>query len=277
MDGLFFLGLLKQHGEEGNADAFFPLLIYSILQTNPPHLISNLQYISRFRNPTKLQSESGYYLTHMFSAVSFLENLDHTVLSITKEEFDAKLSQQIQEWETQHIVTPSKPKSSKSTEEENEDSNSPIKLENLAKKPLEMLSKWFQEAAQVLTNDSRSSTPEETVTPPLPPRSRTASTPLVSQSLSAEENAILADYDLQLAMAISASLEQEKKEMELVMMSTEFHDDASKSISPELLPQANHAVKAFSVDDSAALANPMEASHHEAGSTKSGEKPESLI
>ena len=35
------------------------------LQACPAQLHANLQYISRFRHPSKLVSEAAYYLTHM--------------------------------------------------------------------------------------------------------------------------------------------------------------------------------------------------------------------
>lgn len=59
------LGLMKHmEGDEG-ADVFLPLLIFVVIRANPPRLISNLQYISRFRNPDHLRSEAGYYLTNL--------------------------------------------------------------------------------------------------------------------------------------------------------------------------------------------------------------------
>ncbi|GAA5860529.1 hypothetical protein JCM1840_000287 [Sporobolomyces johnsonii] len=75
-------------GEEG-ADTFIPLLIYVVLQANPDHLVSNLQYIQRFRNPEKLAGEGGYYLSSLNAAISFIESLDATSLSnITQLEFE---------------------------------------------------------------------------------------------------------------------------------------------------------------------------------------------
>jgi hypothetical protein len=42
-----------------------PLLIYVVLQSNPEHLVSNVQYILRFRNQEKLGGEAGYYLSSL--------------------------------------------------------------------------------------------------------------------------------------------------------------------------------------------------------------------
>lgn len=42
-----------------------PLLIYVVLQSNPEHLVSNVQYILRFRNQDRLGGEAGYYLSSL--------------------------------------------------------------------------------------------------------------------------------------------------------------------------------------------------------------------
>ena len=53
-------GLLKNAStSDTSADAFIPLLIYVILKASPEHLVSNVQYIFRFRNQEKLGGESG--------------------------------------------------------------------------------------------------------------------------------------------------------------------------------------------------------------------------
>ena len=64
------------------ADEFFPVLIYVLLQACPPQLHANLQYIARFRHPSKLVSEAAYYLTNMQSAAAFVLSLSAEQLSI---------------------------------------------------------------------------------------------------------------------------------------------------------------------------------------------------
>ncbi|KAF9565870.1 hypothetical protein CPC08DRAFT_704305 [Agrocybe pediades] len=90
-------GLIRHlHAEEG-ADAFVPILIFVVLKANPEHLLSNVEFINRFRNPAKLQSEAGYYLSSLMGAVSFIETMDHTSLSnITQEEFEKNVEDAIQ-------------------------------------------------------------------------------------------------------------------------------------------------------------------------------------
>lgn len=49
-----------------------PMLIYVVLQSNPEHLVSNVQYILRFRNQEKLGGEAGYYLSSLVSTYPFI-------------------------------------------------------------------------------------------------------------------------------------------------------------------------------------------------------------
>ncbi|CAE7225074.1 unnamed protein product, partial [Rhizoctonia solani] len=90
-------GLIRHlRGDEG-ADSFIPLLIFVLIRANPEHLLSNIEYINRFRRASKLQSEAGYYLSSLMGAVSFIETMDHTSLSnITQEEFEKNVEQAIQ-------------------------------------------------------------------------------------------------------------------------------------------------------------------------------------
>jgi hypothetical protein len=65
------VGLLRHSKSEESADKFVPLLIYVVLRANPEHLVSNVQYILRFRNPDKLTGEAGYYLSSLVRLYSW--------------------------------------------------------------------------------------------------------------------------------------------------------------------------------------------------------------
>lgn len=68
---LMLAGLLKNAKSDTSADSFMPLLIYVVLQANPENLVSNVQYILRFRNQEKLAGEAGYYLSSLVSSNPF--------------------------------------------------------------------------------------------------------------------------------------------------------------------------------------------------------------
>ncbi|KAG2365044.1 hypothetical protein BDR07DRAFT_1400174 [Suillus spraguei] len=90
-------GLIRHLHKDEGADSFVPILIYVVLRANPEHLLSNVEFINRFRNPAKLQSEAGYYLSSLMGAVQFIESMDHTSLSsISQEEFERNIEAAIQ-------------------------------------------------------------------------------------------------------------------------------------------------------------------------------------
>ncbi|PCH36296.1 hypothetical protein WOLCODRAFT_140322 [Wolfiporia cocos MD-104 SS10] len=103
-------GMLRHSRKEEGADTFVPVLIYIVLKASPPHLLSNVEFINRFRNPAKLQSEAGYYLSSLMGAVSFIETMDHTSLSnITQEEFEQNVESSVQSLSSSESETPESP------------------------------------------------------------------------------------------------------------------------------------------------------------------------
>ncbi|KIK94524.1 hypothetical protein PAXRUDRAFT_782707, partial [Paxillus rubicundulus Ve08.2h10] len=106
-------GLLRHLRKDEGADSFVPVLIFVVLKANADHLLSNVEFINRFRNPSKLQSEAGYYLSSLMGAVQYIETMDHTSMSnITQEEFERNVELAIQ---TLPPSWPSSPTSSTSS------------------------------------------------------------------------------------------------------------------------------------------------------------------
>ncbi|ORY60267.1 uncharacterized protein BCR38DRAFT_350625 [Pseudomassariella vexata] len=110
-------GLLKNAKSDTSADSFMPLLIYVVLQSNPAHLVSNVQYILRFRNQEKLGGEAGYYLSSLMGAIQFIENMDRTTLTITDEEFEHNVEAAVSAIAEKHRTeeTPHEPQQSEKT------------------------------------------------------------------------------------------------------------------------------------------------------------------
>lgn len=85
--------LIRQAHLEQNADSFLPLLIYVVLQAQPPHIVSNINYIQRFRSKKFREGETAYYLSTLASSVAFIEGLEKSSLTISDAEFEAKMSE----------------------------------------------------------------------------------------------------------------------------------------------------------------------------------------
>ncbi|KAK9792230.1 hypothetical protein WJX73_000744 [Symbiochloris irregularis] len=80
-----------QRGEAKGADDFLPVLIYVVIQANPPKLASNLEYIQRFRSHSLMVAEFAYFFTQLYSASSFLETINSNSLTMDSDEFVARM------------------------------------------------------------------------------------------------------------------------------------------------------------------------------------------
>ena len=67
-----------------SGDVILPLMIYSVVKSNPPHLLSHLLYIQRFRNES-FGGEESYCLINLLAAAEFLENVDLVALGLHAE------------------------------------------------------------------------------------------------------------------------------------------------------------------------------------------------
>jgi hypothetical protein len=84
------LSVLQQSNgtaDTATADDFLPLLIYTILKANPSNLHSTLEYIQYFRHPDRLAGADEYLFTNLQSAVSFVQEINASVLTVSEEEY----------------------------------------------------------------------------------------------------------------------------------------------------------------------------------------------
>ncbi|CAO3644168.1 unnamed protein product [Mucor hiemalis] len=66
-----------------NADVLLPILIFTIVKSNPTNFLSNLKFIQRYRRPEELSGQASYCLTNMMAAVSFLETTNLVGLGLS--------------------------------------------------------------------------------------------------------------------------------------------------------------------------------------------------
>ncbi|KAI0221697.1 hypothetical protein L0F63_000346 [Massospora cicadina] len=170
---LLFKLLRRNEQPSSGADSFLPLLILAILKANPPKLISNLQYISRFRHPSRLRSEAGYYLTNLVGAIQFIEGLEPASLTISREEFDANLERTLKELASETpqglADTPlaQEPFTSSPTLQPNFDTldkGKKLQLAQRIKRPLDLVGRFLSEVTSPVTPSSSPLT-----LPPTPP------------------------------------------------------------------------------------------------------------
>ncbi|TKY87725.1 hypothetical protein EX895_003306 [Sporisorium graminicola] len=81
----------KKTADSTSADLILPILIYSIVSSNPSRLASNLLYIERFRAESLVQGETSYCLVNVQAAVAFLENVDVKDLGLDSSQIGAHL------------------------------------------------------------------------------------------------------------------------------------------------------------------------------------------
>ncbi|KAF8963394.1 hypothetical protein BDZ97DRAFT_1820620 [Flammula alnicola] len=64
-----------------SGDVLLPLIIFSVVKANPPHLVSNLLFTQRFRNQS-VGGEESYCLINLLAVAEFLENVDMAGLGL---------------------------------------------------------------------------------------------------------------------------------------------------------------------------------------------------
>jgi hypothetical protein len=63
-------------GGSSGADLLLPIIIYSVVKSNPSQLVSHLLYIQRYRAASCFSGEASYALVNVTAVVEFLENVE---------------------------------------------------------------------------------------------------------------------------------------------------------------------------------------------------------
>ncbi|KAI9494754.1 hypothetical protein BDB00DRAFT_816923 [Zychaea mexicana] len=88
-----------------SADVLLPLLIFTIVKSNPPNFLSNLRFIQRFRRPSRVAGQESYCLTNIMAAISFLETTNLVGLGLSADKVLSNVT------DFNAPVVPSKPNS----------------------------------------------------------------------------------------------------------------------------------------------------------------------
>ncbi|QRV88906.1 nuclear receptor corepressor 2 [Ceratobasidium sp. AG-Ba] len=68
-----------------SSDILLPVMIYTVVKTNPSQLVSHLLYVQRFRSRS-VGGEESFCLINLMAVVEFLENVDLAVLGLASSE-----------------------------------------------------------------------------------------------------------------------------------------------------------------------------------------------
>eukprot|EP01063_Lacrimia_lanifica_P031251 TRINITY_DN510_c1_g1_i1.p1 TRINITY_DN510_c1_g1~~TRINITY_DN510_c1_g1_i1.p1 ORF type:complete len:744 (+),score=255.88 TRINITY_DN510_c1_g1_i1:151-2232(+) len=75
-------------GRAMSADDFLPCLILLVCKAGVKHLFSNTAFIEKYRNPSKMTSEAGYYFCTLQSAIHYLQTVEETSMCFTPEDLE---------------------------------------------------------------------------------------------------------------------------------------------------------------------------------------------
>ncbi|XP_029846298.2 receptor-mediated endocytosis protein 6 homolog [Ixodes scapularis] len=70
------MSLLSLAGGVPAADDLIPVLVYVLIQANPPHLLSTVQFVNTFHQE-RFEGEAAYWWTQFCSAVEFIKTMDY--------------------------------------------------------------------------------------------------------------------------------------------------------------------------------------------------------
>lgn len=67
-----------------SSDLLIPILIYSVVKSNPTQLVSHVLYVERYRRHSAAGGEEGFCLINVMAVADFLENVDMVALGLAE-------------------------------------------------------------------------------------------------------------------------------------------------------------------------------------------------
>ena len=94
--------------EEAGQDELTPLFQYILIKAQPHFLISNINYIKCLLKESDLIGPRGFYVSQMESASSFILEINHEQLRMSKEEFDSKTKMSLDKYNKEKLQNKNK-------------------------------------------------------------------------------------------------------------------------------------------------------------------------
>lgn len=82
---------LGDGGGDPGADELLPMMILTLVRVKPRKMHSVLAYMNNYTSELKMDSETGYLITQLMSAVQFLSELDASRITIASQDFEEKM------------------------------------------------------------------------------------------------------------------------------------------------------------------------------------------
>lgn len=71
-----------------SSDDSLPIIIYIVIKAQPKWMYSNLNYINKFRDQSKMLAQSGFCFSQIQSAIQFIENVGPSCFTLPAEEYE---------------------------------------------------------------------------------------------------------------------------------------------------------------------------------------------
>jgi hypothetical protein len=84
--------------DDAGADDLAPIFQYIIIKSKPERFFSNINFIKCFIRPVKIKGIYGFLLTQLEFAAEFINNIDHTKVKLSEEEFKKNIQKSLEKF-----------------------------------------------------------------------------------------------------------------------------------------------------------------------------------